>query len=146
MTTSAPSPAIASRRGGAQGPGTGSPAGSPPPAPPRAPPPALLVRHRPAVIARAGGDERVDARLLAQSALDRPRGAEHLERRPPEPVGLVLYPDAPHAELAGERRHLVRRCRRVAVESGVKARGVGARRGHGAAVEPPVDQAPHAQN
>ena len=52
------------------------------------------VRDRASVVARAGGDQRLDVRVEAQRALDRPRDAQHLERGQPEPIGLVLEPDA----------------------------------------------------
>ena len=54
---------------------------------------------RAAVVAGAGGDQRAHAGPLAQRPLDGPRRAEHLERRQPEPVGLVLDRDRAEAEL-----------------------------------------------
>ena len=90
-TTSAPSPAIASRRAGDRARGQEDAAAQP----------AQRgdVRDGAAVVARAGRDERVRVRALAQRALDRPRRAEHLERRQAEPVGLVLERDGAEAEL-----------------------------------------------
>ena len=82
-TTSAPSPAIASRRAAQRRARAGRPARA---ARARA---ATCATARPWLPALAATSV-CDAGSLAQRALDRPRRAEHLERRQPEPVGLVL--------------------------------------------------------
>jgi hypothetical protein len=131
MTTSAPSAAIASRRArGKEDPG-------PQPAPRR------LVGHRAAVVAGAGGDERVDARLFGQRPLDRPGRAEDLERRQPEPARLVLDAQRADAQLGGEVVELVQRRRAVAVERRVEGERLGARRRHSVLARHRIEQSPH---
>ena len=78
-----------------------------------------------AVVAVRGRDDRGRPRFPAQHLLQCPRRAQRLERGQAEPVGLVLRQHPADAELAGERRELHQRGRRVVGQAAVEGQHLG---------------------
>jgi hypothetical protein len=97
-----------------------------------------------AVVPGAGRDQRPRLRQVAQGALDRPRGAEDLERGQAEAIRLVLEPDRAQAELRRDVVQPVERRGRVARQSAVEGDGLVARGRDRAVIQRRVHERSHA--
>src|SRR5207302_7685193 len=104
------------------------------------------VCDRPTVVAGTGGDEGAHGWLVAQRALDSPRRAQDLERRQPEPAGLVLDLNITDTELGCYAVKPVDGRGGVTGQGAVKRGGVAAGRREGGGVQRRVDDRSHAQN